>query len=397
MIGAMAVRYAPEHEGDDQRLELDEAYAAAMEDVWKEHPSDQDVGFLYGESLMLLQPRRGNWDIENPEVQKIHRVLEGVLDSNIAHPGACHLYVHATESTVRPDLAEACAEYLGQSIPGASHIQHMPSHTFNRIGRWEDAVMGNLHAWHSDWKAQYGEGFAIYPSHNLHMLLFAASMGGQGAVAMQAARDYGELVSGGNFYESLTYTRFGRFEELLELHDRPEQPLFAGFWDFGRGYAHLRLNQPDSASFYLDRVKRGKTELADETPFRGHPAVDLITIASAILEGEMLALNGNVDEAVRLLEEAIEVEDGLRYDEPEPLNFSARHWLGGILLDAKQNAQAEHVFRAALEDHPRNGWSLFGLEKALTAQGKAAEAASVRADFDASWAKADIWLRSSRY
>ncbi|NIP81990.1 MAG: hypothetical protein GWM90_23335, partial [Gemmatimonadetes bacterium] len=73
-------------------------------------------------------------------MQEIHRVLESVLAQDITHPGACHLYIHATEPTEEPGKAESCAEHLGRSIPGASHIQHMPSHTYNRIGRWNDAV-----------------------------------------------------------------------------------------------------------------------------------------------------------------------------------------------------------------------------------------------------------------
>ena len=55
----------------------------------------------------------------------------------------------------------------------------MPSHTWNEIGRWGDSVRANLDAWHSDLKAAVGEGFAIYPEHNLHMLLYAASYDGQ--------------------------------------------------------------------------------------------------------------------------------------------------------------------------------------------------------------------------
>ena len=61
-----------------RRRSLDEAYSAALHDVWEAYPRDYEVGTLYGESLMLLQPRRGLWDINNPEVQHIHRVLEGV-------------------------------------------------------------------------------------------------------------------------------------------------------------------------------------------------------------------------------------------------------------------------------------------------------------------------------
>ena len=397
LIDAMIVRYAPEHESDEQRLELDEAYAAAMEKVWEKHADDLEVGTFYGESLMLLQPRRGYWDINNPEVQEIHEVLEATLALNIAHPGACHLYVHATEPTTRPGKAEACADHLGQSIPGASHIQHMPSHTYNRIGRWHDAVIANTQAWHSDQKANHDLGFAIYPSHNLHMLLFAASMAGEGAVAMQASREYGKLVSGGSFYESLTGVRFGRWEDVLAIEERPEQPLFAGFWDFGRGYAHLRMERPDSAAFYLERLMEARTGLEDEAPFRGHSAVDLITIVGSILEGEMMAAEGDVDGAVRVLEEAIEIEDGLRYDEPEPLNFAVRHWLGGVLNDAGRHADAEEVFRAALADHPHNGWSLFGLEQSLRAQGREAEADEALAERMEYWANADVWLMSSRF
>ena len=397
LIDAMIVRYAPEHESDEQRLELDEAYAAAMEKVWEKHADDLEVGTFYGESLMLLQPRRGYWDIDNPEVQEIHEVLEATLALNIAHPGACHLYVHATEPTTRPGKAEACADHLGQSIPGASHIQHMPSHTYNRIGRWHDAVIANTQAWHSDQKANHDLGFAIYPSHNLHMLLFAASMAGEGAVAMQASREYGKLVSGGSFYESLTGVRFGRWEDVLAIEERPEQPLFAGFWDFGRGYAHLRMERPDSAAFYLERLVEARTGLEEEAPFRGHSAVDLVTIVGSILEGEMMAAEGDVDGAVRVLEEAIEIEDGLRYDEPEPLNFAARHWLGGVLNDAGRHADAEEVFRAALADHPHNGWSLFGLEQSLRAQGREAEADEALAERMEYWANADVWLMSSRF
>ena len=62
-----------------------------------------------------------------------------------------------------PSVPTACAEFLGKSIPGASHINHMPSHTWNEVGRWGDSVRANLEAWHSDLKAAIGEGFAIYP------------------------------------------------------------------------------------------------------------------------------------------------------------------------------------------------------------------------------------------
>ncbi len=391
LIEAMAVRYSPEHDADTRKA-LDSAYARAMADVHERFPHDLDVGTLYGESLMLLEPRRGRWDIEKPAVQKIHGILESVLAMDITHPGACHLYVHATEPTVKPEKAEGCADHLGAAIPGASHIQHMPSHTYNRIGRWGDAVRGNLAAWHSDLRAEEDIAWAIYPSHNLHMLLFAASMDGQGAIAIQAARDYGKIVPGGTFYEGMTLLRFGRFDEILELEDPPDGAIQRGFWDFARGYAYLRTEEPGRAAVYLERVRRAADKAGDGEVFRGHTAADLLGVVAGILEGETMRHEGDTDGAIKVLEEAITLEDGLRYDEPEPLNFSARHWLGNLLLEVERYAEAETVFEAALEDHPMNGWSLLGLEAALRAQDRGSEADEVAHLFKEAWARSDTWI-----
>src|SRR5439155_6396561 len=101
---------------------------------------------------------------------------------------------HLTEATSEPERAVACAEVIGSEIPGASHINHMPSHTWTQVGRWGDAVRASLEAWHSDLKSQFGEGIAIYPWHDLHMLIYAASMDGQAGIALQASRDYERML-----------------------------------------------------------------------------------------------------------------------------------------------------------------------------------------------------------
>jgi tetratricopeptide (TPR) repeat protein len=397
LIDAMATRYEPTHDAK-RREQLDTLYSKAIADVYERFPSDLDAGTLYAESLMLLEPRRGNWDLASTSVQRIHFVLETLLAQDIAHPGACHLYIHATESTVRPGKAEACAEHLGRSIPGASHINHMPSHTFNRVGRWGDAVRANIDAWHSDLKAAVGEGFAIYPSHNLHMLLFAASYDGQGAVAIQAARDYRKVPGGGEYYHVLAMVRFGRFDEILELEvPAVSNPIFQGLIDFGRGYAHLRLGHGDSARALLDRIDSAATASPASTTFRGHPANALLGITGGILRAELLRDEQHYDEAITALEQAVALEDGLRYDEPEPLNFSARHWLGAVLLDAGLAADAERIYREDLAKHPRNGWSLFGLEQSIRAQNRRAEADDVQRQFRDAWSRSDAWIRASRY
>src|SRR5215510_98518 len=254
LIDAMATRYVAQFD-PSKRVDQDRAYADAMKSVADKFPNDLDVVTFYADALFLLEPRRGTRDINDPNVKRLHAVLESILKRDIKHPGACHLYVHATESTVVPERAAACAEFLGDSIPGASHINHMPSHTWNEMGRWADAVKDNVKAWHSDQKAAIGEGFAIYPEHNLHMLLFAASEDGQGAVATQAGKDYTKLT-GDTIYQVLTLVRFGRFDEIAAVTKRPEAPVSAGMWDFAQGYAYLRLGQVDFAKVYLGRVMK---------------------------------------------------------------------------------------------------------------------------------------------
>jgi tetratricopeptide (TPR) repeat protein len=391
LIDAMTVRYVEKFD-PEKRVEQDKAYAEAMANLTTRYPDDLEAATLYADALFLLEPRRGTRDVNKPSVKHLHHVLEQILAKDVHHPGACHLYVHATESTVVPHRAEACAEFLGKSIPGASHINHMPSHTWNEVGRWGDSVRANIEAWHSDLKAKVGEGFAIYPQHNLHMLLYAASMDGQGAVAIQAAKDYAKLT-GETFHHVLTLVRFGRFDEVLEVKNRPQDEVLGGLWDFAQGYAQLRQGSPDFARVYLARVK--KTAETSKGTFRMHTAKNLLGTVAGILEGEIHRSAGDPGDAIRSFEKAVELEDDLVYDEPEPLPFAARHWLGAALLDAKRYADAERVYRKELENHPHNGWSLFGLRKALAARGITSP--EVDADFAASWSRADAWIQASRY
>ena len=390
-IDALSVRYVADYDFKTRRVQ-DRAWADAARALAEQYPGDLDAATLYAEALFLLEPRYGYRDLEDPNVKRIHAVLESVLARDIRHPGACHLYIHATESTPRPELAEPCAEHLGNSIPGASHINHMPSHTFNEVGRWRDSVRASIQAWHTDLKAKTSRAVSTYPSHNLHMLSFAASYDGQGAVATRAAKDY-EKLTGRKSLQLLTLVRFGRFDEIPEAGDRPGRDYAAGVWDFAQGYASVRLGEPDTGRAHLARLR----ELAATTNARAgrEPASLLLGVLAEILAGELSRKDGKLDAAIEAFERAAEHEGELDFNEPEPLPFAARHWLGAALLEAGRHADAERVYRDDLTDHPRNGWSLFGLREALAAQGK--PDAAVQRDFERAWARSDTWITASRF
>jgi tetratricopeptide (TPR) repeat protein len=390
-IDAMSVRYV-EHFDPQKRLDQERPYADAMRRLAMAYPKDLDAATLYADALFLMEPRRGARDIRKPQVREIIRVLEGVLENDIHHPGACHLYVHITEATTEPGRAAACAEFLGGSIPGASHINHMPAHTWSQIGRWGDAVRASLDAWHSDLKAEIGEGIAIYPTHNLHMLAFAASMDGQGAIAVQAGRDYGRLTND-PMYALLTLIRFGRFDDVLDIAaPSARDDIATGVWEFSQGYSHLRKGKVDASREHLEKLRHLTS--TSKASFRGHPAEKLLGALQCILEGE-LERKDEIARAVSSFEKAVALEDSLIWDEPEPLPFSARHWLGAALLESSRPADAERVYRADLQKHPHNGWSLLGLRDALAAQGKPSRDAAE--EFDRSWARSDTWIRASRF
>jgi len=390
-IAAMSVRYVKNWDLN-KRSEYDATYAEAARKLYEQYPADADAGTLYGEALFVMEPRRGWRDIDSPNVRRIVEVFESVLKLDPHHVGACHLYIHLTEATIQPGRAEACADSIGNAVPGASHLNHMPSHTWNQLGRWGDSVRANLEAVHSDQKAAIGEGFAIYPPHNQHMLMFAASFDGQGAIAMQAARDYGKLAES-RMYQVLTLIRFGRFDEILELTGRPPDEIEYGVWDFGQGYAHLRHGDKDAARDNLKRVQ--ETAASSKETFRVHTAKNLLSTLAGILEGEIYRSEGDLPKAIAAFERGVAAETAMIYDEPEALPFSARHWLGAALLEAKRYADAEQVYRDELKKHPHNGWSLIGLREALAAQGKPVE--EVERDFQKSWARSDTWIRASRF
>ena len=394
---ALTARYAPSHPAGG-RKGLDSAYAAAMERIYEQHPDDLQVAVLYADALMLLEPRRGIWPIDKPSIRRIHAVLERALAADVAHPGVCHAYIHATETTPAAGNAQACGDLLVTALPGASHLNHMPSHTYNRVGRWADAVNANVLAWRSDQAAAAGRGISIYPQHNVHMLLFAAAMDGQEARAVEASDAYAGLYPSGDgaSLQALVRVRFGRWEDVLALTAAPPHAAHRGMWAFARGYAHLRAGDADSARAYLARVD----SLAQNSPgvaFRGHSAQTLLGILGGILRAEVLRTEGRMDEALAALEAAVVLEDALVYDEPEPLPFAARDWLGAMLLEAGRAADAERVYREALADRPHNGWSLYGLGQALRAQDKTAEADETHARFAEAWARSTTNLTGSRF
>ena len=412
-IDALVTRYVGRKGA--KRKGLDEAYAKAMRLVAQRFPEDADAATLFAEALMDLRP----WDLWKPDgrpqpgTDEIVTTLESVLAQNPNHPGACHYYLHAVEASSQPERALPCAERLPGLMPGAGHLVHMPAHIYMRLGKYHEAVERNQQAADVDQqylagRTQTGEYADGYYTHNLHFLWASLAMEGRNVEAMKAARDLTatitmEEASKDRWKERYLVTptfsmiRFGRWEELLkELPPPKGLRLMEGMWRLGRGLALVatgRLSGAEGEHVVLagltKQIRRDRT--TEERTDRA-----LLKIAERVLAGELAARRQHYDDAIRLLEEAIKMEEALPFSEPPLWPLSVRHHLGAVFLLADRPAEAEAVYHADLLQHPDNGWALIGLIQSLRAQQKDIQAAEAEDRFKKAWTHADFIPVASR-
>jgi tetratricopeptide (TPR) repeat protein len=414
LIQAVAQRY--EAPVPEDRSHLDERYAQAMEAAWHAFPDDPDVGALYAESLMDLQP----WDLWTHEGKpkgrtlEILAVLERTLKHTPMHPGANHFYIHTIEASPWPELGTDAAERLVDLVPGAGHLVHMPSHIFIRTGRYADAADANTRAIEADERyfavAPEPDFYSLYFMHNVHFLAYAAMMEGRYQTAIDAAekiealippkflRNYVTIADGFMPTKLHVMIRFGKWDAIL-AEPAPEdwRVVSRAERHFARSVALSALGRTDEARREIDLLDAAAAELTDAWYVGNNPAKQVVAIARKMAEGELAFREGRTDEAFALLREAVAMEEGLTYDEPPGWMQPVRHALGALLMADGRHVEAEAVYRADLRRHPNNGWSLLGLQQALQAQGRIDEAEAVTPKLQAAWARADVKPAASCY
>jgi tetratricopeptide (TPR) repeat protein len=412
-IDALAERYTGSPE---DRAERDAAYAAAMTRLSERYPDDLDAAVLYVESMMDLRP----WDYWSRDghphdgTPGIVGLTESVLERNPDHPGALHLYIHLMEPTDEPERAETAADRLAPLMPGAGHMVHMPSHIYQRVGRYADAARANERAILADedyiaqCRAQGLYPMGYYP-HNIHFLWFAASADGRGQLAIDSARKVASKISdevlaempmlaGFRVVPYYALTRFGEWDEMLSEPAPPDDLLLTGVWHYARGIAHLGKGDIAGAEKQLARVRTiAADERLDYAMFSPNTAKNIFSIAPEVLAGEIAAAKKDYDRAIAHLDRAVRLEDALVYTEPTEWHYPPRLTLGAVLLEAGRAREAETVYWQDLDKNKDNGWALFGLAQALRAQGKDDAAAVVRERFEKAWERADVTLTASRF
>ena len=413
LIRALEKRYS----GDSgERAANDKAYAEAMRAVHRRFPADPDIAMLYVESVMDLRPW-GYWMRDghpHAGTAEIVGLTEEVLRRHPAHPAALHMQIHLMEPTTTPERAEKAADVLLPLMPAAGHMIHMPSHIYQRVGRYGDAIKSNRLAIAADedyiaqCQAQGLYPMAYYP-HNIHFLSFSATANGQSRIAIESARKTASRIDDATLKEMpLTavfrmapywaLARFGHWQEILDESSPPVTNAFLkGSWHYVRGLAFVatgRLSQAEQELRTLQEIMKDPS--LDGALFSKNTPRTVLRIAPEVLAGEIDAARGKFDSAIAHLERAIRYEDALVYTEPAEWHYPPRLALGAILLEAGYPDEAETVYWNDLQRNRDSGWALFGLLQALRAQKKETEAEVIEARFKRAWEHADVKLTGSR-
>jgi tetratricopeptide (TPR) repeat protein len=409
-VAALGLRYPSPQPAADW-LGFHRAYSEAMRAMVAKYPDDVDAATLFAESLMMLRPWQ-LWSLEGepaPGTLELVAVLESVLKRDPNHPGANHFYIHAVEASRNLERAIPSAMRLMTLTPGAGHLVHMPGHIFLQTGDFDLAAETNVKASAADRAFIERTGATgVYPlmywTHNIHFIAYARAQQGRYEEAKQAALEMVDNVGDGDremqmlegfrLYPLMVDLRFHRWDTLLATPE-PERSraLSHAFWRYARALALAAQGKARDAAAEQRRFERERAAVPPESQYLiNNKAGDLLALAAATLDAQVATARGDNAAAVEAWRRGVMLEAALQYDEPPAWFYTVRQSLGAALLRAGQHAEAERVFREALETRPRDGRLLFGLWQTLLAQERAGEGLLVEQQFTRAWSEATVSL-----
>jgi hypothetical protein len=128
-----------DYEHKDQRTRV-VAYERAMNELAMAQPADTEAMIFYAISLVASAAPT---DKTYANQLKAGRILEALWAKQPNHPGLAHYIIHAYDYPALANRARAAAERYASIAPSAAHALHMPSHTFTRVGMWQESVDAN--------------------------------------------------------------------------------------------------------------------------------------------------------------------------------------------------------------------------------------------------------------
>ncbi len=320
MIDAMIQRYSGSKSAQGRR------FARSMDRIVRRHPDDPMIAAVSADAWMIQADEW--WDKDGKA--KDHGIVRAmqILETSLARapndPGTIHLYIHLTEWSDDPHKAIPYGERLAQLTPSASHLVHMPSHTFYRVGRYKDAMRSNVNAVGLD--KRYNElarppggvpGMSLH-AHNIHFGMGGALMAGGAEEGLALADGFLATypdIPAENLWRQLMandayalYGRFGTPAQVAALAEpSQDKPLLRASWRYGRGEAAARAGDASKVRVEAEAIKAIREAwVIDEN--HSEQMKLFMEVSQRVLEGRAAMIEGNAPAAVAAFTRAAEIQ-----------------------------------------------------------------------------------------
>jgi len=378
-----------DYERVDQRTRV-VAYERAMAELVAQQPADTEAKIFYALSLAAAAPPT---DKTYANQLKAGSILEPLWALQPNHPGLAHYIIHSYDYPPLADRARAAARRYADIAPSAAHALHMPSHTFTRVGMWDESVSTNRSSIEAALvsggigEALHASDYAIYAL--LQMRRDSAAKAVLDELPALAARFDVNAITGaapgsaGVFAIAAIPARWAlerrAWAEAAALQPTASTfPYTEGMTYFARalGAAHVgdlaeaRASADSLAAIRERLASKGETYWAEQ-----------VAIQQLCAEGWIDFAKGNVESALARLRQAARREDATEKSvvTPGPL-APARELLGDMLMELKQPSAALAEYRATLAKEPNRFRTLNGAMHAASASGDRAAESSYAAE-----------------
>ena len=387
--------------GEGDKPVRDQAYTAAMEQLYREHPDDLEAAAFY--ALALLGIAHPNDPTALRTRMKAAAVALEVYRREPNHPGAAHYIIHAFDDPDHAILALPIARHYVEMAPPGHHAQHMPLHVFQRLGMWSDAAAANEAAWEASdqWVRSNNLPLSRRDYHSLHWLFYSYLQQGRYREAEQLwatmqksleqfPKDDPRMLAYGAYIDAsmaaamvIETERWENADTLLpavqNIAQSSQQPDGAGSHSyqafmavtriptiFARGLAAAMRGSPQTQ----DSVSALRT-IREQSRHPQEPVIEQMTKMAEIYELQISAvadvLKGKVDQAVAMLRKASALEEAA--SPPGPLLKPSHELYGELLLRVNHSAEAAQQFEKALFHYPNRARSLLGAARAAAQSG----------------------------
>ncbi len=350
------------------------AYTQAMEQVATQYAEDREATTFYA---LALAASASPTDKTYARQLKAGALLEKVFLEQPNHPGIAHYIIHSYDvPPLAPRALDAASRYA-KIAPSAAHALHMPSHTFTRVGYWQDSINTNM----ASAKVAKQEGCTAEELHAMDYQMYAYLQTGQDMAAKRMLAALPSVVgrldpralcgaapgSAGLFAAAAIPARYAlerrAWAEAASLEVRSSEFAYADApTHFARALGLARTGQAAAARKEVDRLDALRARLAAEKDTYWAGQLD---IQEKVATAWIAHAEGHTEEALDLMRQAADAEDATEKSAvtPGPL-APARELLGEMLLEAKQPEAALVAFESTLKKEPNRFRAVYGAARA---------------------------------